>query len=126
MRISPNLLAAALIALPASALAQSSAAQPAPDSSASNAAPTSAATPAPAVPATLADLKAGASVYDNAGAIVGTIESVSTTGAVVSTGTARATLPVGSFTKNAQGLVIGATKAQLEAAVAKATAAKSG
>ncbi len=141
-------LAAALIALPAasafaqsaadqSAPTQSSSAAPAPDdasqpssaqsspgqSSAAQQSPdAAAATPGPV---TLADLKPNAVVYDASGAKVGTIESVTSGGAVVSTGTARAQLPPASFAKNAQGLVIGMTKVQLEAAVAKATVPKS-
>ncbi len=123
------LLSAALFTLPAaSAFAQSTADQPA--SSATDAAPqagSSAAAPAaagPIVPATLADLKPNAAVYDAAGGQVGTLEAVTSTGATVFTGTARAQIPVGSFSKNAQGLVIGMTKSQLEAAVAQASTAK--
>lgn len=66
--------------------------------------------------ATAADIQAGAQVRDQAGAPVGTIESVSAEGAVVSTGTVRAQLPITSFGKDNQGLVIAMTKTQLEAA----------
>lgn len=66
--------------------------------------------------ATAADIQAGAQVRDQAGAPVGTIESVSAEGAVVSTGTVRAQLPITSFGKDGQGLVIAMTKTQLEAA----------
>lgn len=66
--------------------------------------------------ATAADIQAGAQVRDQAGAPVGTIESVSAEGAVVSTGTVRAQLPISSFGKDNQGLVIAMTKVQLEAA----------
>ena len=54
--------------------------------------------------------------------MVGTIESVDATGAVVATGTARAKLPLTSFGRNNQGLVISLTRAQLEAAAQQAAA----
>jgi hypothetical protein len=138
MQAKSLLLAAALIAFPAAtAFAQSSAEQPAsptPDQSPGATQQTQPSSPQPnaatqavaPVPAAPADLKPNAVVYDPAGAKVGTIESVTSAGAVVSTGTARAQIPAASFTKDAQGLVIGITKSQLEAAVAKAAAAKSG
>jgi len=66
--------------------------------------------------ATRDDIKTGASVVDQAGAAVGTIESVTATGAVVATGAARAEIPLASFGKSDKGLVIAMTKAQLEAA----------
>jgi len=66
--------------------------------------------------ATKDDIKAGAPVVDQAGAAVGTIESVTATGAVVSTGAARAEIPLASFGKSDRGLVIALTKSQLEAA----------
>lgn len=62
----------------------------------------------------------GAQVADAQGGAVGTIESVSGGNAVLSTGTAKATLPVTAFAQGANGLVIGMTKAEVEAAVAKA------
>jgi hypothetical protein len=70
--------------------------------------------------ATQADLKAGAAVYDSAGATVGTIQSVTATGAVVASGKLRAEIPVASFAKSSRGLVIGITKAEFEAAVNRA------
>lgn len=69
---------------------------------------------------TQADLKAGATVFDSAGATVGTIQSVTATGAVVASGKLRAEIPAASFAKNSQGLVIGITKAEFEAAVNRA------
>jgi hypothetical protein len=74
-------------------------------------------TAAAVTPATAADLRVGASVQDSQGGAVGTIESVDAEGAVVSTGSARAKMPVSSFGRNANGLVISMTKAELEAAV---------
>lgn len=84
------------------------------------AAPASPAAAAPTAAATQADLKAGATVFDSAGATVGTIQSVTANGAVVASGKLRAEVPTASFAKNANGLVIGITKAEFEAAVNRA------
>jgi hypothetical protein len=70
--------------------------------------------------ATRDDLKTGAAVFDSAGATVGTIQSVTATGAVVASGKLRAEIPAASFAKNSRGLVIGITKAEFEAAVTRA------
>jgi hypothetical protein len=59
----------------------------------------------------------GTSVVDASGAPVGTIESVTAQGAVVSTGTAKANLPLNAFAKRDNGVAISMTKAELEAAV---------
>lgn len=67
------------------------------------------------------NVTAGASVADASGGAVGTIESVSGDNAIVSTGTAKATLPLSAFAQGPNGLMIGMSKADLEAAVAKAT-----
>jgi Ribonuclease G/E len=80
-------------------------------------APAAAAAPAAGAP----EVKVGASVSDTTGAPVGTIESVSGGNAVLSTGTAKAAIPVASFAKGPNGLVVGITKADLEAKVAQAT-----
>ena len=81
--------------------------------------------PAPAAataPATgAASVTAGAAVVDTTGAAVGTIESVSGDNAILSTGTVKAAVPVSSFAKGANGLVIGITKADLESKVQAAT-----
>lgn len=87
-----------------------------PDPSASQPSTTPPASAGTVTQATAADIQAGAPVRDQAGAPVGTIESVSAEGAVVSTGTVRAQLPISSFGKDNQGLVIAMTKIQLEAA----------
>lgn len=123
-------LATALAILPAGTVfAQEAAAPPAGTEQPATAAPdATAAAPAEAAPAasaataaaTQADLKAGATVFDSAGATVGTIQSVTATGAVVASGKLRAEIPAASFAKNAQGLVIGITKAEFEAAVNRA------
>ncbi len=68
------------------------------------------------VAATAADVRAGVSVVDQNGAAIGTIESADADSAVVSTGSVRADIPIASFGKNSQGLVLAMTRAQLEAA----------
>ncbi|WP_404714157.1 hypothetical protein [Sphingomonas sp. MMS24-J13] len=81
----------------------------------------SAAAPAASAAAATPNVAAGAQVADASGGAVGTIELVSGGNAVLSTGTAKATLPVTAFAAAPNGgLVIGMTKAQLEDAVAKA------
>jgi hypothetical protein len=65
--------------------------------------------------ATAADLKAGASVYDQIGGLVGKIDSADDKGAVVNTGKARAEIPIASFGKNDKGLVVTITKAEIDA-----------
>ena len=67
-------------------------------------------------PAASADVKAGASVYDQKGGVVGKIESVDSEGAVVSTGTAKAKVPLSSIAKGEKGLMISMSKAELDAA----------
>jgi hypothetical protein len=74
--------------------------------------------------ATDADVKAGVPVFDAKGGVVGKVESVSAKGAVVSTGKARAEIPLSSFGKNDKGLVISMTKAELEASAAAKTPPK--
>jgi len=75
--------------------------------------------------ATAADIKAGASVYDETGALVGKVVSVNADGAVVNTGVVRAQIPLSSFGKNDKGLVISATKGDLDAQAKKETKPKS-
>lgn len=71
--------------------------------------------------ATKADIKVGVAVSDADGNAVGKIESVDSEGAVVSTGSAQAKIPLSSFGRNDKGLVIAMTKAQLEAAAKEKT-----
>lgn len=75
----------------------------------------------PIIAATAADVRAGVAVLDPEGGVVGTVESVDAEGAVVSTGSVRAKMPISSFGKNARGLVISMTRAELEAAAAART-----
>lgn len=60
------------------------------------------------------DLVPGAPVVDGKGQAVGTIESADGSGAVVTTGNARARLNLDAFYKNGRALVIGYTRAQFE------------
>ena len=71
----------------------------------------------PATAAGVADLRVGATIFDPQGGIVGTIESVSPQGVVLSTGTARARVAPGSIAKNARGLFVAVTRAELEARI---------
>jgi len=73
------------------------------------------------VPATASDVKKGVSVYDQNGAMVGKIDSVTADGAVLKMGSTRAQMPLSSFAKSDKGLVIGMTKEDLEAAAKKST-----
>jgi len=68
---------------------------------------------------TKADVKAGATLYDSSGASVGKIDSVTAKGAVLDTGKVKVTVPLSSLAKSDKGLVIGMTKAQIEAAAKK-------
>lgn len=77
---------------------------------------------APQAPAAqAASTKAGDTVYDSSGQVVGTVESVSGDNFVISTGASKATLPVSALASGPNGPTIGMTKAQLEAAIQQAT-----
>ncbi len=65
-----------------------------------------------------AQVQAGAAVNDTSGSPVGRVASVAGGNATIDTGTAKAAVPVTSLAQGPNGLVIGMTKAQLEAAVA--------
>ena len=78
-------------------------------------------TPASQVkPATAADIKTGAEVHDQKGDLVGKVESVDAEGAVVSTGTTRAKIALSGIGVSEKGLVVGITRAELEAQAKKA------
>ena len=66
-----------------------------------------------------ADVKAGATVFDSAGDTVGTIKSVSAKGAVLDTGKVKVTIPLTSLAKSEKGLLVGMSKAEIEAAARK-------
>lgn len=74
--------------------------------------------------ATAADVKAGVPVFDAKGGVVGKVDSVSAKGAVIDTGTVKATVPAASFAKNDKGLVISMSKAEIEAAAKTAPTTK--
>ena len=78
---------------------------------------------APTAAAAMPNVTVGAAVSDASGAPVGTIEAVSGGNATISTGTAKAGIPLTSFAQGPNGLVIGMTKAQIEAAVSQAARA---
>jgi hypothetical protein len=124
MTINKLILALSSMAVSTSAAALQPAASPAPQAESGQAAEPAA--PAPSlgrvVPATAADVTAGAAVLDPAGDAVGSVVSVSDNGAVVSTGSVRVTIPLPSFGKSDRGLVIGATRAEVEAQAAAARA----
>ena len=64
--------------------------------------------------------KAGDTVYDQAGEVVGTIEQVEGGNFVISTGTNRATLALASLGQGPKGPTLAMTKAQLDTAIQKA------
>lgn len=128
MTVNKALLLVSALALPTGAWAQATAPAPAP-------APATAATPGATTPTTTAadsqatastpagqvvaatatDFKVGAMVHDQKGGMVGKIEAIEGADAVVATGKVRAKIPQGSFGKSGDTLVLGLTKAELEA-----------
>jgi len=82
-------------------------------------------TPAPAAPAAPAgppQVTAGAAIVDAAGAPVGTVAQVSGATVVVDTGTNKVGVPAGNFSQGPNGLILGNTKAELDAAASQAAA----
>jgi hypothetical protein len=80
----------------------------------------------PAVPAKASDIVAQAAVSDTNGQAVGTIESVDAEGAVVVTASGKVKVPLNAFGKNRRGLLIGMSKHDFEALVAKANESPAG
>ena len=80
------------------------------------AAPAFAQEAAPAATAAKANVTAGAAVSDAKGGAVGTIASVNGDVAVIDTGVVKASVPTSAFAQSDKGLLIGMTKAELEAA----------
>lgn len=85
--------------------------------------------PTPATPATATaagaakvEVTQGAAVMDAKGGAVGTIASVNGDVAVIDTGVVKASVPTSSFAKSEKGLLLGMTKAELEAAAKGASA----
>lgn len=77
---------------------------------------------APAAAPAKANVTAGAAVSDAKGGAVGTIASVTGDVAVIDTGTVKASVPTSAFAQSDKGLLIGMTKAELEAAAQGASA----
>jgi hypothetical protein len=69
-----------------------------------------------------ADVVIGSPVSDTSGVAIGTIDSVSADAAIVLSGDKRISVPLAGFGKNRNGLVLGLTKAEFDAAVAAAYA----
>jgi hypothetical protein len=118
MELKLKLLAGAALALvSAGATAQDAAQQqPTGDASAQTAQGTTASSSADLKAVTAADAKAGTAVNDTKGNPVGKVESVKSKSAVISTGVARAEIPLSSLGRNDKGLVIAMTKAEFDAA----------
>ena len=76
------------------------------------------------VPAKPEDVEAGAEVRDPKGVVVGHIESVSMSAAVVVTEAGKVEVPLEAFGKNAKGLLIPMSKADFDKAVAEANKPK--
>lgn len=66
--------------------------------------------------------KAGDTVYDQAGEVIGTIEKVEGSNFVISTGTNRATLALASLGQGPKGPTLAMTKEQLDTAIQRAAA----
>jgi opacity protein-like surface antigen len=113
------LTAAAAVAVLATPAAAQDAAAPVQETTPAEAAEAAPAAPAPV---TLGDLTEGAAVRGSDGNPVGTIEFADGEGATVTTGSAKLYLRLSNFIKDEQGLVIGATRAQFEAAAAQIAA----
>ena len=72
-----------------------------------------------ATPATAADLAKGVAVNDPSGQTVGTIDSTTDSAVVLLVGKHRIEVPRNTIGKNEKGLVIGLTKAEIEAGAEK-------
>lgn len=107
-------VAVAALGMAAPVLAQDAATAPA------ETAPAQTATTETAPAAEAAAAKAGDTIYDQAGEVVGTIEKVEGSNFVISTGNNRATLALSVLGTGPKGHVIGLTKAQLDEAIVQA------
>ena len=76
------------------------------------------------VPAQPDDVVVGADVRDPKGLVVGRVESVSMSAAVVVTEVGKVEVPLEAFGKNAKGLMIGMSKSDFDKIVAEATKPK--
>lgn len=74
-----------------------------------------------AVPASPEDVTVGSDIRDAKGVVLGKVDSVSMTAAVVAAEGGKVEVPLESFGKNNKGLLLSLTKAQFDAAVAAAS-----
>lgn len=117
MKMPALFLSTALLATAPLAAQTASTAQPAGDQPAATAGDAgSAAATASAKP----NVTVGATVSDSSGGNVGTITQVAGGNATIDTGTTKAAVPVTSFAQGQNGLVLGMTKAQVDAAASQA------
>ena len=77
----------------------------------------------PARPAAAGELTSGATVKDNTGAAMATIDKVDGDGVVLSMGNSKVKIPADAFGHNKAGLLLDMTKAQFQQIVAQANAA---
>jgi hypothetical protein len=87
-----------------------------------SAAPAAQGTAAAPAASAAAKVTAGATIFDASGAQVGTVDQVAGDVVTVNTGTNKVGVPLGNFAAGPNGLVLGNTKAQLDAAAAQAAA----
>ncbi|MBX3565698.1 MAG: hypothetical protein KF730_14105 [Sphingomonas sp.] len=73
-----------------------------------------------AVPATPDDVTVGSDIRDNKGVVLGRVDAVSMSAAVVVAEGGKVEVPLESFGKNSKGLLLSLTKAEFDAAVAAA------
>lgn len=73
-----------------------------------------------AVPARREDIAVGAEIRDSKGVVIGTVDSLTLSGAVVAAAAGKVEVPYDAFGKNNKGLLIGVTKADFDKMVADA------
>ncbi|WP_066799228.1 hypothetical protein [Sphingomonas soli] len=73
-----------------------------------------------AVPADPNDVKVGSEIRDSKGVVLGRVDSVSMSAAVVASEGGKVEIPLEAFGKNNKGLLLAMTKADFDAAVAAA------
>ncbi|MES2988455.1 MAG: hypothetical protein V4808_11160 [Pseudomonadota bacterium] len=73
-----------------------------------------------AIPATPEDVTVGSEIRDTKGVVLGKVDSVSMSAAVVASESGKVEVPLESFGKNNKGLLLSLTKAEFDAAVAAA------
>jgi len=76
----------------------------------------------PARPAAASELTSGATVNDNTGTAMATIDKVDADGVILSMGKSKVKIPADAFGRNKAGLLLDMTKTQFEQIVAQANA----